>query len=67
MHKNSYGTVGLPLGQLSSAHLQHMQAGMSPVTAAAVAAAQKKKSIKSSLGRFFSKKEKVSTGQRRTE
>lgn len=30
------------------------------VTAAAVAAAQKKKGIKSSLGRFFSKKEKVS-------
>lgn len=28
-------------------------------TAAAVAAAQKKKGIKSSLGRFFSKKEKV--------
>lgn len=32
---------------------------MSPATAAAVAAAQKKKGIKSSLGRFFSKKEKV--------
>lgn len=29
------------------------------VSAAAVAAAQKKKGIKSSLGRFFSKKEKV--------
>lgn len=29
--------------------------------AAAVAAAQKKKGIKSSLGRFFSKKEKVET------
>jgi len=36
-----------------------MQATMSPATAAAVAAAQKKKGIKSSLGRFFSKKEKV--------
>jgi len=32
---------------------------MSSATAAAVAAAQKKKGIKSSLGRFFSKKEKV--------
>lgn len=36
-----------------------MQSTMSPATAAAVAAAQKKKGIKSSLGRFFSKKEKV--------
>lgn len=51
--------MGLPIGQLSSLHLQHMQVTMSPATAAAVAAAQKKKGIKSSLGRFFSKKEKV--------
>ncbi|XP_014603895.1 PREDICTED: liprin-alpha-1 isoform X14 [Polistes canadensis] len=51
-------SVGLPIGQLSSSHL-HMQATMSPATAAAVAAAQKKKGIKSSLGRFFSKKEKI--------
>lgn len=58
LHKNNLGGVGLPIGQLSSSHL-HMQANMSPATAAAVAAAQKKKGIKSSLGRFFSKKEKV--------
>ncbi|XP_046838688.1 liprin-alpha-1 isoform X11 [Vespa crabro] len=51
-------SVGLPIGQLSSSHL-HMQTTMSPATAAAVAAAQKKKGIKSSLGRFFSKKEKI--------
>jgi len=36
-----------------------MQSTISSATAAAVAAAQKKKGIKSSLGRFFSKKEKV--------
>ena len=36
-----------------------MSMTLSPVTAATVAAAQKKKGIKSSLGRFFSKKEKV--------
>ncbi|XP_011301612.1 liprin-alpha-1 isoform X4 [Fopius arisanus] len=58
LHKNSFGNVGLPFGQLSSSHL-HMQSTMSPATAAAVAAAQKKKGIKSSLGRFFSKKEKI--------
>ncbi|XP_046415432.1 liprin-alpha-1 isoform X7 [Neodiprion virginianus] len=58
LHKNNLSGVGLPIGQLSSSHL-HMQANMSPATAAAVAAAQKKKGIKSSLGRFFSKKEKV--------
>ncbi|XP_076229821.1 PTPRF interacting protein alpha isoform X10 [Nomia melanderi] len=58
LHKNNLSGVGLPIGQLSSSHL-HMQATMSPATAAAVAAAQKKKSIKSSLGRFFSKKEKI--------
>ncbi|KAJ8870693.1 hypothetical protein PR048_029717 [Dryococelus australis] len=34
--------------------------GAPPMSAAAAAAAQKKKGIKSSLGRFFSKKEKVS-------
>ncbi|XP_066597833.1 liprin-alpha-1 isoform X3 [Prorops nasuta] len=60
LHKNNLSSVGgLPIGQLSSSHLQHMQATMSPATAAAVAAAQKKKGIKSSLGRFFSKKEKI--------
>ncbi|XP_076680003.1 PTPRF interacting protein alpha isoform X3 [Andrena cerasifolii] len=58
LHKNNLSGVGLPMGQLSSSHL-HMQATMSPATAAAVAAAQKKKGIKSSLGRFFSKKEKI--------
>lgn len=61
LHKNNLSGQlgGLPIGHLSSSHLQHMQANMSPATAAAVAAAQKKKGIKSSLGRFFSKKEKV--------
>ncbi|KAK0166482.1 hypothetical protein PV328_004901 [Microctonus aethiopoides] len=58
LHKNNLGNIGLPIGQLSSSHL-HMQGNMSPATAAAVAAAQKKKGIKSSLGRFFSKKEKI--------
>ncbi|XP_012276527.1 liprin-alpha-1 isoform X2 [Orussus abietinus] len=58
LHKNNYSGVGLPIGQLSSSHL-HMQSSMSPATAAAVAAAQKKKGLKSSLGRFFSKKEKI--------
>ncbi|XP_076391209.1 PTPRF interacting protein alpha isoform X9 [Megachile rotundata] len=58
LHKNNLPGVGLPIGQLSSSHL-HMQSTMSPATAAAVAAAQKKKGIKSSLGRFFSKKEKI--------
>ncbi|XP_067213539.1 liprin-alpha-1 isoform X5 [Linepithema humile] len=58
LHKNNFSSVGLPIGQLSASHL-HMQATMSPATAAAVAAAQKKKGIKSSLGRFFSKKEKI--------
>ncbi|XP_074098054.1 PTPRF interacting protein alpha isoform X10 [Cotesia typhae] len=69
LHKNNYISmsagqgmghpVGLPLGQLSSSHLQMQASGMSPATAAAVAAAQKKKGIKSSLGRFFSKKDKI--------
>ncbi|XP_025074083.1 LOW QUALITY PROTEIN: liprin-alpha-1-like [Pogonomyrmex barbatus] len=58
LHKNNFSNVGLPIGQLSTSHL-HMQSTMSPATAAAVAAAQKKKGIKSSLGRFFSKKEKI--------
>ncbi|XP_014483691.1 PREDICTED: liprin-alpha-1 isoform X13 [Dinoponera quadriceps] len=58
LHKNNFSGVGLPIGQLSTSHL-HMQSTMSPATAAAVAAAQKKKGIKSSLGRFFSKKEKI--------
>ncbi|XP_029043415.2 liprin-alpha-1 isoform X5 [Osmia bicornis bicornis] len=58
LHKNNLPGVGLAIGQLSSSHL-HMQSTMSPATAAAVAAAQKKKGIKSSLGRFFSKKEKI--------
>lgn len=60
LHKNNL-VAGLPIGHYSTGlHLQHMQSTtMSPVTAAAVAAAQKKKGIKSSLGRFFSKKEKV--------
>ncbi|XP_026671853.1 liprin-alpha-1 isoform X12 [Ceratina calcarata] len=58
LHKNNLSSVGLPIGPLSSSHL-HMQSTMSPATAAAVAAAQKKKGIKSSLGRFFSKKEKI--------
>ncbi|XP_053988022.1 liprin-alpha-1 isoform X2 [Hylaeus volcanicus] len=58
LHKNNLSGVGLPIGQLSSSHL-HMQGTMNPATAAAVAAAQKKKGIKSSLGRFFSKKEKI--------
>ncbi|KAG5342897.1 LIPA1 protein, partial [Acromyrmex heyeri] len=59
LHKNNFSSVGLPIGQLSTSHL-HMQSTMSSATAAAVAAAQKKKGIKSSLGRFFSKKEKDS-------
>lgn len=59
LHKNHLASMGLPISQFSTQHLQHMQATMSPATAAAVAAAQKKKGIKSSLGRFFSKKEKV--------
>ncbi|XP_044589867.1 liprin-alpha-1 isoform X15 [Cotesia glomerata] len=69
LHKNNYISmaasqgmghpIGLPLGQLSSSHLQMQASGMSPATAAAVAAAQKKKGIKSSLGRFFSKKDKI--------
>ncbi|XP_044002020.1 liprin-alpha-1-like isoform X2 [Aphidius gifuensis] len=59
LHQNHLASMGLPIGQLSSLHLQHMQVTMSPATAAAVAAAQKKKGIKSSLGRFFSKKEKI--------
>lgn len=51
---------GLPMGQYNAGvHQLHMQSTMSPATAAAVAAAQKKKGIKSSLGRFFSKKDKV--------
>ncbi|XP_020291228.1 liprin-alpha-1 isoform X4 [Pseudomyrmex gracilis] len=58
LHKNNFSSVGLPIAQLSTSHL-HMQSTMSPATAAAVAAAQKKKGIKSSLGRFFSKKEKI--------
>ncbi|XP_011689323.1 PREDICTED: liprin-alpha-1 isoform X9 [Wasmannia auropunctata] len=58
LHKNNFSSVGLPIGQLSTSHL-HMQSTMSSATAAAVAAAQKKKGIKSSLGRFFSKKEKI--------
>ncbi|KYM85591.1 hypothetical protein ALC53_04528, partial [Atta colombica] len=58
LHKNNFSSVGLPIGQLSTSHL-HMQSTISSATAAAVAAAQKKKGIKSSLGRFFSKKEKV--------
>ncbi|XP_076175450.1 PTPRF interacting protein alpha isoform X2 [Ptiloglossa arizonensis] len=61
LHKNNLSGVGLPIGQLSSSHL-HIQTTMSPATAAAVAAAQKKKGqgkIKSSLGRLFSKKEKI--------
>ncbi|XP_011049615.1 PREDICTED: liprin-alpha-1 isoform X19 [Acromyrmex echinatior] len=58
LHKNNFSSVGLPIGQLSTSHL-HMQSTISSATAAAVAAAQKKKGIKSSLGRFFSKKEKI--------
>ncbi|XP_029170720.1 liprin-alpha-1 isoform X2 [Nylanderia fulva] len=58
LHKNNFSSVGLPIGQLSTSHL-HMQSNMSPATAAAVAAAQKKKGIKGSLGRFFSKKDKI--------
>ncbi|XP_016841471.1 liprin-alpha-1 isoform X27 [Nasonia vitripennis] len=58
LHKNNLA-CGLPLGQFAGSHQFHMQATMSPATAAAVAAAQKKKGIKSSLGRFFSKKEKI--------
>ncbi|XP_033207260.1 liprin-alpha-1 isoform X2 [Belonocnema kinseyi] len=57
LYKNNFST-GLPTGLLSSSHL-HMPMNLSPVTAATVAAAQKKKGIKSSLGRFFSKKEKI--------
>jgi hypothetical protein len=56
LHKNNLA-CGLPITQFSGSHHLHIQAAMSP---AAVAAAQKKKGIKSSLGRFFSKKEKVS-------
>ncbi|XP_030748927.1 liprin-alpha-1 isoform X6 [Sitophilus oryzae] len=49
LHKNAYGTMtGLSREVTSAA-----------AAAAAAAAAQKKKGIKSSLGRFFSKKEKV--------
>ncbi|XP_018395368.1 PREDICTED: liprin-alpha-1 isoform X4 [Cyphomyrmex costatus] len=58
LHKNNFSSVGLPIGQLTTSHL-HIQSTMSSATAAAVAAAQKKKGIKSSLGRFFSKKEKI--------
>ncbi|KAL6425834.1 hypothetical protein ACFW04_009692 [Cataglyphis niger] len=56
LYKNNFSSVG-PVGQLSTSHL-HIQS-INSVTAAAVAAAQKKKGIKSSLGRFFSKKEKI--------
>lgn len=60
LYKNNLVGCGLPLGQYNpGVHNLHMQSTMSPATAAAVAAAQKKKGIKSSLGRFFSKKDKV--------
>lgn len=55
LHKNTFigGTLGIsPGGTLLSRDV-------SSAAAAAAAAAQKKKGIKSSLGRFFSKKEKV--------
>ncbi|XP_023246043.1 liprin-alpha-1 [Copidosoma floridanum] len=59
LHKNNLA-CGLPIGQFTGSHQFHMPANLSPATAAAVAAAaQKKKGIKSSLGRFFSKKEKI--------
>lgn len=48
LHKNAYGTMTGLSREVTSA-----------AAAAAAAAAQKKKGIKSSLGRFFSKKEKV--------
>ncbi|XP_051162229.1 liprin-alpha-1 isoform X3 [Leptopilina boulardi] len=57
LYKNSLSS-GLPTGQFTSSYL-HMPMTLSPITAATVAAAQKKKGIKSSLGRFFSKKEKI--------
>ncbi|XP_050312861.1 liprin-alpha-1 isoform X3 [Anthonomus grandis grandis] len=50
LHKNAYG---MPPG------LGNSRDAASAAAAAAAAAAQKKKGIKSSLGRFFSKKEKV--------
>ncbi|CAH0558725.1 unnamed protein product [Brassicogethes aeneus] len=49
LHKN---TMGMSMGM-------SMNRDMSSAAVAAAAAAQKKKGIKSSLGRFFSKKEKV--------
>ncbi|XP_076253078.1 PTPRF interacting protein alpha isoform X13 [Rhynchophorus ferrugineus] len=48
LHKNAYGAAAALSREVNSA-----------AAAAAAAAAQKKKGIKSSLGRFFSKKEKV--------
>ncbi|CAB0030447.1 unnamed protein product, partial [Trichogramma brassicae] len=63
LHKNNLSACALPLGQYTVAtnpyHASQTVIAMSPATAAAVAAAQKKKGIKSSLGRFFSKKDKV--------
>ncbi|XP_011497106.1 PREDICTED: liprin-alpha-1 isoform X2 [Ceratosolen solmsi marchali] len=59
LHKNNLA-CGLPITQYAGSHHFHMQAAMN---SAAVAAAQKKKGIKSSLGRFFSKKEKVNKGK----
>ncbi|XP_023313889.1 liprin-alpha-2 isoform X16 [Trichogramma pretiosum] len=67
LHKNNLSACALPLGQYTVAtnpyHASQTVIAMSPATAAAVAAAQKKKGIKSSLGRFFSKKDKINKGK----
>ena len=56
-YQSSYGQ-GLMMSTSSGA--VNTAASSSAAAAAAAVAAQKKKGIKSSLGRFFSKKEKVS-------
>lgn len=57
-YPSSYGP-GLMVSASSGA-VSSVASPSSAAAAAAAAAAQKKKGIKSSLGRFFSKKEKVS-------
>lgn len=56
LHKNLGPTYMAPTHQTANLNTSSPSAA----AAAAAAAAQKKKGIKSSLGRFFSKKEKVS-------
>lgn len=54
------GQTGTSLSSISSAFsVSQMQSYHHTLPSSASAAAQKKKGIKSSLGRFFSKKEKV--------